>query len=230
MKAYIYDETTGEYLFEQERQSSPLEVGVFFGIQNSTGKAPPECEEKEVQVWNGCEWELKADYRNVKVWKTIDATQSHICEIGKSLGTEYTDTEPDVDFPKWDGTKWIEDVVEKQKYFKKNFKEKAEAWLVPRRKNGFQFGDYKVSGDAEAQANFGGSMTLIQMGVTGPFLCRDTENVDHMLDVSQVKVLVLAMAQFIQGCYQACWAAKASIDEATTVSECELAIELLNNY
>lgn len=110
------------------------------------------------------------------------------------------------------------------------FKAQAEAWLAPRRHEGFDFENYKVSGDAEAQANFAGTMLLIQMGATGPFLCRDTTNVDHLLDVAQVSSLVVLMAQFIQYCYTSLWECKAEIESATTIKECADAIENLAGY
>ena len=107
------------------------------------------------------------------------------------------------------------------------YKSQAEAWLTPRRHAGFPFDTYKVSGDAEAQANFGGTMTLIQMGVPGPFLCRDTTNVDHMLTAEEIGTLVLTMAQFIQYCYTSLWTCKAEIDSAVTIEDCTNAMNNL---
>lgn len=130
MKAYVYDEVTREYLFEQDRQPSPLEAGVFFEVTNSTGKTPPECTEKEIQVWNGTDWEIKPDYRYTKVWKTVDATQSQITEIGKTLGTEYTDIEPSVAFPKWDKTVWIVDTIKKAESDLRKQVDEAKAYLT----------------------------------------------------------------------------------------------------
>lgn len=113
---------------------------------------------------------------------------------------------------------------------RESFKAQAEAWLTPRRHEGFDFEDYKVSGDAEAQANFSGYMTLIQMGASIPFVCRDTTNIDHLLSVEQVSSLALLMAQFVQGCYARLWECKAIIESATTTKECTDAINTLQGY
>jgi len=113
---------------------------------------------------------------------------------------------------------------------KESFKRQCEDWLPIRRHKGFIFGEIPCPADAEAQANFSSVLNLIQLGAPGPFLLHDNNNVDHMLTIAEVQSLCVQMATFVQGAYQACWTAKASIDAATTVEECEAAIESLRAF
>jgi len=113
---------------------------------------------------------------------------------------------------------------------KTSFKQQCEDWLPIRRHEGFMFGDIPCPADAEAQANFSSVLNLIQLGAPGPFLLHDNNNVDHMLTIAEVQSLCVQMATFVQGAYQACWTAKASIDASTTVEECEAAIASLRAF
>jgi len=112
----------------------------------------------------------------------------------------------------------------------KTYKQLCEDWLKERRHTGFNWNDYIVPADAEAQANFSSVMILIGLGATGPFLLHDNNNVDHWLTIAEVQALCVQMATFVQGAYQACWTAKASIDAATTIEQCDQAISTLNIF
>jgi len=120
--------------------------------------------------------------------------------------------------------------VELSEYCKKTHKDRCEDWLASRRHKGFMFGDIPCPADAEAQANFTSVMNMIQIGATGPFLLHDNNNVDHWLTIAEVQSLCGQMATFVQGAYQACWIAKASIDSATIVEECDEAMVTLNEF
>ena len=112
----------------------------------------------------------------------------------------------------------------------KSYKDTCEAWLAPRRHKGFTWNDLPVPADQEAQTNFSSVLNLIQLGAPGPFLLHDNNNVDHMLTIAEVQQMSMQMAGFVQNCYEVCWAAKASIDAATTIEQCEEALRTMKGF
>lgn len=53
-------------------------------------------------------WIMVPDYRGTKVYDTATAQQSEIKELGE-LPDGVTTIAPDVEFPKWNGKKWVTD-------------------------------------------------------------------------------------------------------------------------
>ncbi|HIH4317892.1 TPA: tail fiber assembly protein [Morganella morganii] len=53
-------------------------------------------------------WILIEDHRGVKVYDTTTAQESEIKELGE-LPPSVTTVAPDVEFPKWNGKKWVTD-------------------------------------------------------------------------------------------------------------------------
>lgn len=58
-------------------------------------------------------WILIADHRGVKVYDTTTAQESDIKELGE-LPPGVTTIAPDVEFPKWNGKKWVMDKAAKK--------------------------------------------------------------------------------------------------------------------
>ncbi|HCU0243620.1 TPA: tail fiber assembly protein [Morganella morganii] len=58
-------------------------------------------------------WILIADHRGVKVYDTSTADESEIKELG-DLPPSVTTVVPDVEFPKWNGKKWVTDKAAKK--------------------------------------------------------------------------------------------------------------------
>lgn len=58
-------------------------------------------------------WILVADHRGVKVYDTTTAQESEIKELGE-LPDGVTTIAPDVEFPKWNGKRWVTDKAEKK--------------------------------------------------------------------------------------------------------------------
>lgn len=58
-------------------------------------------------------WVLVPDHRGTKVYDTTTAQQSEIKELGE-LPDGVTTIAPDVEFPKWNGKKWVTDKAEKK--------------------------------------------------------------------------------------------------------------------
>ena len=70
MKAYIYDENTKEFLYEDEVEESPLEEGVILMPPNATLTPINDDKENFAQIFNGAEWEYIEDYRGKTAWKS----------------------------------------------------------------------------------------------------------------------------------------------------------------
>lgn len=58
-------------------------------------------------------WVLIPDYRGTKVYDITTAQESEINELGE-LPPSVTTIAPDVDFPKWNGKKWVTDKAAKK--------------------------------------------------------------------------------------------------------------------
>lgn len=104
----------------------------------------------------------------------------------------------------------------------------AEQWLVNRRKSGFVWNNILCHGDPEAQSNYAGYKTLIDIGVPGPFLLHSTDNVDHMIPKEHIPSLLMTTAVFVQWAYSVVWNTKKVIREATSESEIVEALELMD--
>jgi hypothetical protein len=70
MKAYIYNEYTKEFLYEDNVDMSPLEEDVILMPPNATLVPLNEEKENYTQVFNGTEWDYIEDYRGKTVWKS----------------------------------------------------------------------------------------------------------------------------------------------------------------
>lgn len=72
MKAYIYDESTKEFLFSDDVDMSPLEKDVILMPPNATLEPINEAKENYSQIFNGTNWEYIEDYRGKTVWKSYN--------------------------------------------------------------------------------------------------------------------------------------------------------------
>lgn len=101
---FNYDPTTGEYL---SSASEYLAKGV--GIPADSCTDEPYKNKKGFAVCrtaNFTAWEYIADHRGTKVYDIITAQASEIRELG-DLPEGVTTVAPEVEFPKWDGKKWV---------------------------------------------------------------------------------------------------------------------------
>lgn len=81
MQAYIYDELTKEFLFEDIVEESPLEKDVILMPPNATLIPVNKKLDGYAQVFNGEAWEYVEDHRNKTVWKSYDESMT-IEELG----------------------------------------------------------------------------------------------------------------------------------------------------
>ncbi len=135
MIAYQYSKDKGEYVGEIERQSSPLEAGVFLLPGHSTEIPPPKTAKYEIAIWNGKSWEIKADYRNVPYWHKVTKEQFIIQEIDCYPDPDWTDQDPakvDLQYTKWDEAKgrWVYDADAKAVADQAAINAEARAYLA----------------------------------------------------------------------------------------------------
>lgn len=101
---FNYDPTTGEYL---SSASEYLAKGV--GIPADSCTDEPYKNKKGFAVCRTADftaWEYIADHRGTKVYDVTTAQVSEIKELG-DLPKGVTTVTPDVEFPKWNGKKWV---------------------------------------------------------------------------------------------------------------------------
>lgn len=91
--------------------------------------------------------------------------------------------------------------------------------MAIKRSVGFFHDKHKWQADPEAQQNLNGYLSLIQSGMTGPYIWRDADNINHELTSQEIVELAGAMMRFIQSLYIVVWETKAKIDNAASVDE-----------
>lgn len=93
MKAYIYDEYTKEFLYEDNVDMSPLEEDVILMPPNATLEPIGEFKENYAQVFNGSKWEYIEDYRGKTIWKSY--SESMVVEELGTLPEGYSLEQPE---------------------------------------------------------------------------------------------------------------------------------------
>ena len=71
MIAYIYDENTKEFLYEDDVEKSPLEEDVILMPPNSTLVPIGKQKDNFAQIFNGETWDYIEDYRGQTIWKSF---------------------------------------------------------------------------------------------------------------------------------------------------------------
>lgn len=109
--------TVINYYFNQEHQLHPFTVE---GYANKDSFSPVNALRTEPEFKDGfwpCEhdgkWILIPDHRGTKVYDITTAQESEVNELGE-LPESVTTIAPDVEFPKWNGKKWVTDKAAKR--------------------------------------------------------------------------------------------------------------------
>lgn len=109
MQIYNYDRGTGVLLSETEARPDPLTPGSFLVPAFATLLVPPEADGDRVPIFTGSAWVLEYDYIGAEVYSTETALRVYITELGP-LPEGTTLLKPPDTYPKWDGSKWVDDV------------------------------------------------------------------------------------------------------------------------
>lgn len=113
MKIYNYHPLTKEFLSEGIADADPMVEGNWLIPAHATTVTAPEIQSGYVPVFDGSQWMQTEDHRGVKIYDIATAQQSEIKGLGE-LPDGVTTIAPDVEFPKWNGKKWVTDNAAKK--------------------------------------------------------------------------------------------------------------------
>lgn len=113
MKIYNYHPLTKEFLSEGIADADPLVEGNWLIPAHATTVPVPEIQSGHVPVFDGSQWLQAEDHRGVKIYDIATAQRSEIKDLGE-LPDGVTTIAPDVEFPKWNGKKWVTDKAAKK--------------------------------------------------------------------------------------------------------------------
>ncbi|EPL7529837.1 tail fiber assembly protein [Morganella morganii] len=113
MKIYNYHPLTKEFLSEGIADADPLVEDNWLIPAHATTVPVPEIQSGHVPVFDGREWQQTEDHRGVNIYDITTAQKSEIKELGE-LPDGVTTIAPDVEFPKWNGKRWVTDNAAKK--------------------------------------------------------------------------------------------------------------------
>lgn len=109
MRIWFFDSITGELIPSSDDDKgedapiSPREPGKFLEIKYSTTTRAPEYNEHEIPVFDGTNWTVKKDFRDLQAWYKKSGEKVLISEIGIEPDGDYVETEPQgIANPVWD--------------------------------------------------------------------------------------------------------------------------------
>ena len=111
MIVYKYDNDTKHFAGAHTCQNNPLGNGYLYPA-NYTEIAPDDALGK-MPVWSGTKWNYIDDMRGKVIYNKLTAIPVTLEKIDAVISADYTDKAPDVEYPKWSGTKWIVDTAKK---------------------------------------------------------------------------------------------------------------------
>ena len=111
MIVYKYDSDTKHFVGSHTCQNDPLGTGYLYPA-NYTEIAPDDTLGK-MPIWSGTKWNYIDDMRGKVIYNKLTAIPVTLEKIDAVISADYTDKAPDVEYPKWSGTKWIVDTAKK---------------------------------------------------------------------------------------------------------------------
>lgn len=194
-KIYIYDAKTGEYLFSESAEKSPLEKDVYLLPAFATFLEPPAATQYKTPVFKAGQWKLVPDYRQAKLFST--ATGEEIkCELD-SEPTEAVTTQPrPSSFHIWKSGGWKLD-AESKKYF---LKQKLSSVRRLREFGGITINNITVPTDRESQAMLMAAYILLKDGIQ-QIIDYKTENGFVQLDLQAITDISQAVSLHVQACF-----------------------------
>jgi hypothetical protein len=104
---YNYHQETGELISMSIADESPLEPGVALVPAHATTIKPPKTGAREVAVFAGGQWQVKADWRGAALFSAATGSAVSISEVGKTpLDVGATEIAPPSALHAWDGEAW----------------------------------------------------------------------------------------------------------------------------
>jgi len=111
MIVYKYDNDTKHFTGSHICQNNPLGNGYLYP-DNYTEIAPEDTLGK-MPIWSRTKWNYIDDMRGKVIYNKTTLERITLEKIDAVMSADYTDKAPDVEYPKWSGTKWIVDTAKK---------------------------------------------------------------------------------------------------------------------
>lgn len=105
-KIYVYDAKTGEYLFSENAEKSPLEKDVYLLPAFATFLQPPYATQYKTPVFKAGQWKLVDDFRSEKWFSKETGTEIKL-ELGVALPSNLTKKPKPSTSHYWHGDDWI---------------------------------------------------------------------------------------------------------------------------
>jgi hypothetical protein len=122
MIVYKFDIDTKHFTGSHTCQNNPLGNGYLYPA-NYTEIAPDDTLGK-MPVWSGTKWNYIDDMRGKVIYNKTTLERITLEKIDSVISADYTDKAPDVEYPRWSGTKWIVDTAKKDAAEAKQKKER----------------------------------------------------------------------------------------------------------
>ena len=209
---YTYDEKTKEFTGTQNAFIDPLETkkqgkNVYLVPANATDKKPLEHKENQAVIFNGSEWEIVADYRDMIYY--IGTEQHEMKELGDLPdGATFEPVEPEKPLEELKSEKLAELTAITSKFDN----QLVNTDMIIKSSLGFS-----INADLRSQNNLRG---LITVGVE-PVNFVTADNCAKSLTLEQLNVLLNECAQNSQSLYLQKWAFKTQIENTKTKEELE---------
>ena len=209
---YIYEQSTKEYLYEDNAYLDPLESekqdkDVYLVPANATDKKPLDVKENQAVIFNGSEWEIIADYRNKTYY--MGTEQHEMKELGDlPEGATFEPVEPEKTLDELKAEK-----LSKLTSLCHSFDDK----LVNNDVFVISSLGFKVNADLRSQSNIKGLITVNADTVN--FV--DYNNEIHKLTQKDLNTLLIECSKNGENLYTQKWAYAEKIKACKTIEELE---------
>ena len=220
MKIYNYNKITGEFTSELTAQLDPLatqekEENIYLIPANATAVAPPELAENEVAVFDGEDWEIKADFRGQKVYNKETKQQEIISEIGE-IDRKYTKITPTNNYQIWDKQQnnWVIDESKRVELIRLN-RDKINGETEHKIINDFIFNEVNFKLTAENQRNFDNECRMRE-SLNYPHKIKSVDGYYMLKNADEYQAFYLAGISHVRNCLEAGWSQKDVLNDLTT--------------
>lgn len=215
-KIYVYDAKTGEYLFSENAEKSPLEKDVYLLPANATFLAPPDSGKNQAAVFVGSSWKLVPDYRATKVFSRETGSEIKL-EIGSELsGSVTTKPKPSL-YHFWGVDDWQLNTEAK----KQSLLNELPIIRYQAESTGITLGNgVNVQTDRDSQAMLMAAYALLKDGFQQTIDYK-TASGFVQLDLQAITAIAQSVSQHVQECFSK---EKFLIEKINAMTEAQLAV------
>ena len=220
MKIYNYNKTTGELLNESIATIDPVETkiqgkDIYLIPANGTMIKPPITEEKEIAVFDGEKWDIKADYRNENVFNKTNREEQTVSHIGE-IDDNYTNVAPQNQYQIWsdENNDWVIDETQRDELIRLNC-DKINKGTKNKITNDFVFNEINFKLTAENQRNYDNECRM-RAGLIYPYKVKTVDDYYEFANAEEYQQFYLAIIAYIRTCLEAGWDQKDSLNQLST--------------